>query len=70
VEGGQLEAEGSGLGLDAVAAADAGCQLVLEGAPLQGGQNPVHVVEQQVGRPPELDRQRGVQQVGGGEPQV
>jgi hypothetical protein len=70
MEGGKLEAEGGGLRLDAVAAADAGRVLVLEGPPLECCQHPVHVVQQEIGRPAELDRQRGVQEVGGGEPPV
>jgi hypothetical protein len=39
VVAGELQAEGEGLGVDAVAAADADGHLVLEGAALQGGQH-------------------------------
>ena len=67
---GELEAEGGGLGVDAVAAADGGRELVLEGAPLQRVQHRVDLDQDQVGCALELDRQRGVEQVGGGQPEM
>ena len=45
----QLQAEGDRLGMDAVAAADGRCHLVLEGARLERRQQPVEVGEQEVG---------------------
>ena len=63
----ELEAEGRGLGMDAVAAADRGRELVLEGALLQRGQQPVEIGEQQVGGAHELHVEAGVEYVGGGE---
>ena len=45
----ELEAEGDGLGVDAVAAADGRRHLVLEGAVLQRGQHLVDIGEQEVG---------------------
>ena len=59
-----------GLGVDAVAAADGGRQLVLEGAPLQRVQQRVDLDQDQVGRALELDRQRGVEQVGRGQAEM
>ena len=67
---GELEAEAGGLGVDAVAAADGGRALVLEGAPLQGFQQRVDLDQDQVRRALELDRQRGVEQVRGGQPEM
>ena len=47
-----------------------GVQLVLEGAPLQGLQHRVELGQDQVGGALELDRQRRVEQVGGGQPEM
>ena len=63
---GELEAEGGGLGMDAVAAADAERDLVLEGAALERGEQRVEVGEQDVGGLLELHREAGVEHVGGG----
>ena len=70
VEARELEAEGGGLGVDAVAAADRGRQLVLERLALQGGQQRVELRQDQVRGAAELDRQRGVEQVGGGQAEM
>ncbi len=48
VVAGELEAEGGRLGMDAVAAADGRRELVLEGAPLQGGEQAVEILQQNV----------------------
>jgi hypothetical protein len=63
---GQLDAEGGGLGMDAVAAADADGVPVLEGAALQRGEEAVHILDQQVGGAGELHVEAGVEHVGGG----
>ena len=55
VVAGQLDAEGRGLGMDAVAAADGQRVLVLQRALLQRGQQPVEVAQQDVGGLGELD---------------
>ena len=47
-----------------------GVQLVLEGAPLQGVQQRVDLARIRSAAPLELDRQRGVEQVRGGQAQV
>ncbi len=46
IEAGEGQAHGRRLGMDAMAAADAHCVLVLEGAGLQGCQHAVHVGDQ------------------------
>ncbi len=61
---GELEAEGGRLGVDAVAAAEAGGVFVLLGAALQRRQQRIEVGEQQVARLGELQRQAGVEHVG------
>src|SRR5690606_18938402 len=63
---GELEAEGGGLGMDAVAAPDAEGELVLLGAAAERGQQPVEVVEQDVAGTRELDREAGIKHVRGG----
>ena len=63
VVAGQLQAEGGRLGVDAVAAADGERVLVLERALLQRRQHQVDVLEQQVGGPRQLHRERGVEDV-------
>jgi hypothetical protein len=63
---GELEAESHRLGLDAVAAADGGGVLVLLGAGLERGEQRVEIGEQDVARPRQLHRKRGVEHVGGG----
>jgi hypothetical protein len=60
------EAHGRGLGMDAVAATDADGHLVLEGAPLQRGQQRVEIGQQDVGGAGELDVERRVEHVGRG----
>ncbi len=61
---GELEAEGGRLGVDAVAAAEAGGVFVLLGAALQRRQQRIEVGEQQVARLGELQRQAGIEHVG------
>ena len=63
---GELEAEGGGFGMDAVAAADADRHLVLEGPALQGRKQPVQVGKQDVRGLAELHGEAGVQHVRGG----
>ena len=63
---GQLEAEGRGLGMDAVAAADAQGVLVLAGAALERGQQAVQVPQQQVGCLRHLYGQASIQDIRGG----
>ena len=60
---GQLQAEGDGLGVDAVRTAHGRGVFVLLGAGLQRGQNPIHALDQQVRRPGQLNRETGVQHV-------
>ncbi len=50
VEPAQLEAEGGRLGMDAVAAADGGRHLVLEGAPLERREQHVDIGDQDIAR--------------------
>jgi hypothetical protein len=59
----ELEAERRRLGVDAVAAADGRRPLVLEGALLERRENPVHVGDEEVGRPLQLHREAGVEHV-------
>jgi hypothetical protein len=59
----KLQAERGGLGVDAVAAADGECVLVLPGALLEGGQQQVEVFQQQVGGAHQLHVEAGVQHV-------
>ena len=60
---GELEAEGGGLGVDAVRAADGRRQLVLEGAALERGEQRVDIGEQEVGGARELHGEAGVEHV-------
>ena len=60
---GHFEAEGDGFGVDTVAAADGRGQLMLEGAALDDGQQLVDILDQQVRRAGELDREAGVEHV-------
>ena len=60
---GELQAEGHGLGVDAVAAADGRGVLMLLGAGFQRGQDAIDAFDQQVRRPGQLDRETGVQHV-------
>ena len=57
---GQFQAEGGGLGVDAVAASDRGREPVLEGALLQRRQHQIDVLDQEVGGAGKLHGQRGV----------
>ncbi len=66
VVAGELEAEGDRLGVDAVAAPDRGRELVLDSPALQGGQHQIHVLDQKIGGPRQLDAEAGVQHVGRG----
>ena len=66
VPAGQLEAEGDGLGVDAVAAPDHGGAPVLQGPLLHRRQHPVDAAEQQRRGLGQLHRQGGVEHVGGG----
>ena len=63
VVAGELHAEGRGLGMDAVAAADGERVLVLQRALLQRRQQLVDVAEQDVGGLGELDGEAGVEHV-------
>ena len=63
---GELQAEGRGLGMDAVAASDADRVLVLEGPALERRQQSIEVIQQNVGSLLQLHRQAGVEHVGGG----
>ena len=62
----QLEAKGGRLGMDAVAAAGAGGELVFQGPALEGGQHQVDVLEEEVGGLDHLHRQAGVEHVAAG----
>ena len=66
VVAGELEAEAGGLGVDAVAAADGGGVLVLDGPALQGGEEEVEALEEEVGGLGELDGEAGVEHVAAG----
>ncbi len=63
VVAGELQAEGGGLGMDAVAAADGERVLVLEGAALQRGEQPVEIGQQDVARLLQLHGEAGVEHV-------
>ena len=52
--------------MNAVRAADRGGELVLEGAPLERGEERVDIRDQQVGRAHQLDVEAGVEHVGRG----
>ena len=62
----QLQPESGGLGVDAVAAADGGGKLVLEGSALEGREHVVNVGEQKIGGAHELHVEAGIEHVGGG----
>ena len=66
VVAGEFEAEGGGFGVDAVGAADADGFFVLEAAFFKGGQNAVHILEQNVGGLRELDGEAGVDDITAG----
>ncbi|MNN31808.1 hypothetical protein D3C81_1455100 [compost metagenome] len=63
---GQLQAEGHGLGVDAVRTTDGRGVFVFLGADFQRGQDAVDAAQQQVGRARQLHREAGVQHVRGG----
>ncbi len=63
---GELEAEGDRLGMDAVAAADRGRELVLMGASLEHFQQPVEIGEQDVRSAGQLHGETGVEHVRAG----
>ena len=60
---GELEAEGGGLGVDSVRAADRRRHLMLEGAALQRREQRVDVGDEDVARTPELHGEAGVEHV-------
>ena len=60
---GELQPEGGGLGVDAVAAPDGRGQLVLVGPPLQRREQRVEIGDQDVRRPGELHAEAGVEHV-------
>ena len=62
----ELQAEGDGLGVDAVAAADGRRHLVLERAALQGGEQGVDIGNEEVGGARQLHVEAGVEHVRGG----
>ena len=70
VPGGELEAEGDRLGVDAVGAPHADRVLVFVGAGLDRGEDLVEVGQQFVGCLGELHREAGVEDVRGGHPLV
>ena len=59
----QLEAKCHRLSVDAMAAANGWCHFVLDGAAFQGGEQGVHIGDQQVCRAGHLNRQAGVEHV-------
>ena len=62
----ELQPEGHRLGVDAVAAADGGGVFVLLGAGLDRGEQRVEIGDQDIARPGQLHRERGVEHVGAG----
>ncbi len=60
----ELEPEARGLGVDAVRATDARCVAVFAGAAGEGGEHSVEVGQEEIAGAHELDRERGVEQVG------
>ena len=60
---GHFEAEGHGFGVDAVAAADGRGQLMFKGAAFDDGEQLVEILDQQVRRAGQLDREAGVEDV-------
>ena len=66
IETGKGQAHGGGLGMDAVTAPDAHCVLVFDSAPLQRGQQPLHVRDQDVCGAGQLNVEGSVQNVGAG----
>ena len=68
--GGQLEAEGDGLGVDAVGAAHHQRAGVLPGARHHGGDGSVQAGQDEVGGGPALQGQRGVHDVAAGQAEV
>ncbi len=62
----QLEPERHRLGMNAMAAADRRCVLVLLGAVLERGEQQVEIFDQDVARASELYAERGVEHVGTG----
>ena len=70
VEARELHSEGRRLGVDPVRAADGGCELMLAGAPLQRGEQRVHVRDEKVRRAGELHGEARVENVGRGQPRV
>ena len=66
----ELEAERRRLGVDAVRAADRQRQAVLLRALHDGGERPVDPLEDQLARLPDLERERRVDDVRGGQPVV
>ena len=67
---GQLEAEGGGLGVDSVRAADGRRHLMFEGATLERREQRVDVGDEDVARAAELHGEAGVEHVGAGQPQM
>ena len=70
VHQGQLQPEGGGLAMDAVAAADAGSQPVFAGPPGDDGQQGLHVPDEQIEALHHLDGEGRVHDVGAGEAEV
>ncbi len=60
---GELEAEGRGFGVDAVAAADGGGELVLEGARLERREQAIDVGDEHVGGAHELHGETGIEDI-------
>ena len=63
VVAGELEAEGGRLGMDAVAAADGRCELVLKRAALERGKETVEIFEKNIRGLRELHGEAGIEHV-------
>ncbi len=63
VVAGQLDPEGGGFGVDAVAAAHGRRQPVFQGAPLQRGQHQIDILDQEIGGLRQLHAEAGVEHV-------
>ena len=64
----QLQPEGRRFGVDAVAAANRGCELMLEGAALEHDQQRIDVGDHQVGGADQLHVEAGVEHIRRGHP--
>ena len=62
----ELDAKGGWLGVDAVAAAHSGGEFVLQGAAFDGGEQGIHVGQQDIGRARQLHGEAGIEHVAAG----